>query len=196
MRFSWRIGASIVLLAALGACGDGSAWLTGSSCGPYTAAANSAYKLPYAVGTSHVMGQGNCAAFTHRGASQYAYDFAMDIGTTVLAARGGTVIALAESNIDNNGGTEANYVLIRHSDGSVALYGHLTYGGVSVALGATVTQGEAIAISGNTGLSTGPHLHFEVQSAANSQKSVPVTFSNASPAEPFQLRSGVTYTAR
>jgi murein DD-endopeptidase MepM/ murein hydrolase activator NlpD len=190
---------AIVLAAAgvaLSSCGDGSPFLSGSgTCGGYASGSTSAYKLPFAAGDAHVMSQGNCTTFTHKGDAKYAYDFLMNIGTTIVAARAGTVIGVEESFVDNNGGTNANYVLIEHSDGTVAQYLHLTQNGVTVALNDTVTQGQAIALSGNTGQSTTPHLHFDVRRSRTDSRSVPVTFSNTAPAESFALRSGTSYTA-
>src|SRR5690625_5722784 len=60
-------------------------------------------------------------------------------------------------------GPRANFVRILHDDGSMALYAHLDYGGVSVRDGQRVKRGQRIGRSGNTGFSTGPHLHFVVQ---------------------------------
>jgi murein DD-endopeptidase MepM/ murein hydrolase activator NlpD len=57
----------------------------------------------------------------------------------------------------------ANFVRILHDDGSMALYAHLAPGGVRVQVSQAVAAGEPIAWSGNTGYSTGPHLHFAVQ---------------------------------
>ncbi len=81
-------------------------------------------------------------------------DFATPIGTSIYAASGGTVSASGWS------GGYGNMVLITHPDGSKTRYAHLSKCLVSV--GQTVSQGEKIALSGNTGQSTGPHLHFEI----------------------------------
>lgn len=81
-------------------------------------------------------------------------DFATPIGTSIYAASGGTVSASGWS------GGYGYMVLITHPDGSKTRYAHLSKCLVSV--GQTVSQGEKIALSGNTGISTGPHLHFEI----------------------------------
>src|SRR5690606_150933 len=60
-------------------------------------------------------------------------------------------------------GGRANYVRILHADGTMALYAHLKPEGVLVRVGQRVRQGQQIALSGNTGFSTAPHLHFVVQ---------------------------------
>ncbi len=105
--------------------------------------------------------------------------------TTVYAARGGGVIDVAHSNFrggDDFGkfGAQANLVKIVHDDGSIALYAHLSWDSIRVRPGQRVERGEAIAASGNTGFSTGPHLHFVVvRNAGLRSESVPVSFSAA-----------------
>ena len=91
-----------------------------------------------------------------KGASTYhkGVDLAVPIGTAVMASRGGTV---------TRAGWGSGYgycVYIQHPDGVSTRYGHLSK--VLVKVGQTVSQGEKIALSGNTGVSTGPHLHFEI----------------------------------
>lgn len=86
--------------------------------------------------------------------NKYAYDFAVPTGTNVYASRGGKVIVSGTSPYWQNG-TE---VIVDHGSGVCSQYIHLS--STKVAKGATVKQGQAIALSGNTGNSTGPHLHF------------------------------------
>lgn len=91
-----------------------------------------------------------------KGASTYhkGLDFAVPIGTAVMASSGGTVIRAGW-------GSGYGYcVYIQHPDGKVTRYGHLSK--VLVKNGQQVSQGQKIALSGNTGISTGPHLHFEI----------------------------------
>ncbi len=85
-----------------------------------------------------------------------AVDFGAAIGTPVKASAAGTVII---AKAGNNGGY-GTYIVITHADGSQTLYGHLSK--LSVAAGDKVDQGETIGLSGNTGKSTGPHLHFKI----------------------------------
>lgn len=86
-------------------------------------------------------------------------DFSMPSGTSVLAAADGKVIATG-----NNGRyAYGRWIAIDHGNGIVTMYGHLS--SVVKSRGATVKEGETIAKSGNTGNSTGPHLHFTVFSA-------------------------------
>ena len=106
--------------------------------------------------------------FSHRSASsRYAVDIGMLVGTKITAVREGIVFrtrdnyALAGVSspyfID-----KANLVEILHDDGTYALYGHLLLGGVKVKVGDKVSAGQVIGLSGNTGYSTGPHLHFVI----------------------------------
>ncbi len=90
-------------------------------------------------------------------------DFGAPIGTSVYAAAGGTVL-VAKGNGAYNGGY-GNYVVIEHGNGTQTLYAHLSKTTVSV--GDRVGQNDLIGKSGNTGKSTGPHLHFEVRGATN-----------------------------
>jgi murein DD-endopeptidase MepM/ murein hydrolase activator NlpD len=90
------------------------------------------------------------------------------IGTPLLAARAGTVMDVEEDF--NIGGTDkdrfaerANRVLILHDDGTMAVYAHIDLASVTVRPGLHVRAGRQIARSGNTGFSSGPHLHFAVQ---------------------------------
>ncbi len=90
-------------------------------------------------------------------------DFGGPIGTRIYAAAAGTVI-VSKGNGAYNGGY-GNYIVIEHGNGTQTLYAHLSKN--HVAVGDKVARGEFIAASGNTGRSTGPHLHFEVRGAAN-----------------------------
>jgi murein DD-endopeptidase MepM/ murein hydrolase activator NlpD len=89
-----------------------------------------------------------------------------------------------------------NYVLIRHEDGTLGHYCHLQKGGCLVKVGQTVAAGEAIAHSGNTGFSSGPHLHFCVFKTKNGREraSVPVKFETATD-KAITLVSGRAYRA-
>lgn len=93
----------------------------------------------------------------------------MPVGTPVRAAREGTVVVVRDDHTrrcpDVNCADEANYVLLRHDDGSVAEYGHLAFRGVYVRAGQCVARAQVIATSGATGRVTAPHLHFVVRLA-------------------------------
>jgi LysM repeat protein len=89
-------------------------------------------------------------------------DFAAGMGTAIRAAAAGEVIVSKSSGW--NGGY-GSYIVIRHANGMQTLYAHLSSNNVGV--GATVAQGEVIGGMGNTGRSTGTHLHFEVRGGKN-----------------------------
>ncbi|NNE61056.1 MAG: M23 family metallopeptidase, partial [Woeseia sp.] len=170
-----------------------------ATCGPYPAQTSSPYLLPYEAGSSYRVSQGNCSSFSHRTGTpdQYAYDFVMPIGTVLIASRGGTVTRVADSFRDNTGiPGEENVVGIRHSDGSTALYFHLAENGAIVNYQQVVNQGDVIALSGNSGNSTEPHLHFVVSGPPGTPGvgTLPIVFSNTDP-HPHGLVAGRFYPA-
>ena len=105
-------------------------------------------------------------AYYSSGKFHGAIDYGVPVGTTVMAAADGVVMTTA--NLTTSYGT---YVVIRHANGLQTIYGHGTYGSIVVKPGQTVKQGDKIMLSGNTGNSTGPHLHFEVRVAPYTYKS-------------------------
>jgi len=144
-----------------------------------------AYKLPFRAGTRHACIQGGPGPFGHSRGQRYALDFEMDVGTPVHAARAGRVTALEEDSAIGGAARKysghANYVHIRHDDGTLAIYLHLQQGAVVVEAGQAVRRGELIAYSGNTGRSALPHLHFHVvrrDPASGRMASVPVAFAD------------------
>ncbi|AHG93640.1 Peptidase M23 (plasmid) [Gemmatirosa kalamazoonensis] len=164
------------------------------------------YVLPYPAGDAHevwrttehdVVGNGHVG--------RWAIDFRMLIGSPIVAARAGVVVATRDSFPDDNGeDLHENFVFVRHADGTVARYLHLTRGGALVGVGDTVRQGQRIARSGNSGQSAGPHLHFDVQTcgpnlppsynALPCGRTVPVAFTNAWPPA-CTLEAAHTYRA-
>ena len=116
--------------------------------------------------------------YSHNGVMLYAVDFPVNENTTISASLPGVVIQVVEHH---TGGcpsvdcvNQSNYVIIDHGDSTFGMYAHLTYNGVLVDVGDIVHQGQPIALSGNTGWSTGPHLHFEVKDIYG--QSMPVRF--------------------
>lgn len=94
-----------------------------------------------------------------------AIDYAVSTGTPVVAAADGVVMVTAD--LSSSYGT---HVVIRHANGTQTYYGHGTRGSICVRPGQTVKQGEKIMLSGSTGNSSGPHLHFEVRVSPYSYK--------------------------
>lgn len=143
------------------------------------------YLMPYASGTSHPVIQGFNSRFSHRGVEQYAVDFRMDIGTPVHAARDGVVARIEESNDkgcwQDGCGKYANFVVVIHDDGTTGEYYHLQKNGALVEPGDRVEAGQKIGLSGNTGHTALPHLHFAVYRPTLRARfqSVPVTFITA-----------------
>lgn len=125
---------------------------------------NYIYTLPFAHGKNVFVVQGYHSWFSHK--HDLAIDFKVKKGTPIFAARGG-VIAAARANSSKRGLhpenlADGNYIFIAHDDGSVAHYWHLQQNGVFVKEGDNVNEGQLIGLSGNTGYSAFPHLHFDV----------------------------------
>ena len=139
--------------------------------------------------------QGFGGGFSHNDSqNRYAVDFAADIGTPVLAAREGVVMqvendfAKAGLNRERYGG-RANFIRILHDDGTMALYAHLREEGALVRVGQRVRVGQQIGLSGNTGFTTGPHLHFVIQ-VNRGMKLESLPFRMRGPAGPLRIAGG------
>ncbi len=158
------------------------------------------YRLPFRKGEAHQVCQGYNGQLSHRGQDRYAVDFAMPEGTSVCAAREGVVVDLQEAwktgGPDRKYKDQVNYISIAHSDGTIGEYHHLKYDGVLVEMGDRITVGQVIAISGSTGYSTLPHLHFGVYSAVGGSRrqSHRLTFVTREGTVPEPV-AGKTYTA-
>lgn len=142
------------------------------------------YRLPYESGKSFRVLQGYGSRLSHTGPEEFTVDFQMAEGTPVHAARAGVVARIEESNSrgcwKGGCGKYANYIVILHDDWTTGEYYHLQQDGVLVDVGDRVVAGQKIGLSGNTGNSALPHLHFGVYRAAPWGKfqSVPVQFSS------------------
>jgi murein DD-endopeptidase MepM/ murein hydrolase activator NlpD len=139
-----------------------------------------AYRLPYLQWIPRLCSQASGGETHNTPEHYYAFDFLMPIGTQVLAARDGVV---AQVNDGTPEGVpwqqdDGNSVYVLHRDGTFALYHHLS-AGVPVRVGQLVASGQPIALSGNTGFSRTPHLHFVVQARTREGelRAIPIRFS-------------------
>lgn len=104
----------------------------------------------------------------HFGFLKHAIDFSLPIGTKILAAKSGIVIDVKDNS--KKGGSDPkyndvkylNYISILHDNAEFSTYAHLKYKGSFVKIGDKVKTRQPIALSGNTGFTTTPHLHFQV----------------------------------
>lgn len=142
------------------------------------------YTLPFPSGMRFPVAQafGGKASHTDK-QNYYAVDIAMPEGTPVLAARDGVVMTV-DNDFYGAGldmaqyGDRANNVRIVHADGTMAVYAHLQLESAKVAVGDRVRAGQQLALSGDTGYTKGPHLHFCIQVNADMHLiSVPFEFS-------------------
>lgn len=164
------------------------------------------YYLPWAAGATYTCTQGNngdiCGSNNgdHTGVQAYAWDFGLPVGTPVLATRGGTVTVAATYappgaacsggctqpfgsadfwNCCNYCLNRSNWVNVDHGDGTVSTYWHLS--SVAVSVGQQVSTGAVLGHSGNTGCSSGPHLHYQTMGNCPTGycQSIPTTFVEA-----------------
>ena len=137
---------------------------------------------PYKPGKSYLISQGFNGQYSHQGrGSRYAVDIAMPVGSHIYAVKPG-IVADARDNYTLGGAAsyfldKANHVTVMHDDGSYAVYAHILQGSLKVDTGQRVNVGQLLARSGNTGFSTGPHLHFVIRyNSGKGSFSVPFKF--------------------
>jgi murein DD-endopeptidase MepM/ murein hydrolase activator NlpD len=143
------------------------------------------YRVPFALGSSYKVSQAYPLRITHTTPdSEYAVDLAVPDGTPIYAAREGMVINVHHDYFRGAADMalldQANVVEILHDDGTIGIYAHLHWESIRVQPGQSVRRGQYIADSGNTGLTTGPHLHFAViRNAGQRAESVPIQFTGS-----------------
>lgn len=139
------------------------------------------YAMPFKPGRYVVM-QGPRGSYSHFAGSpsENAVDWTVPEGTVVCAAREGRVVGVKQDS--TAGGPDrkfkrlANYVIIKHADGTFADYVHLKNGGALVKIGDEVTVGQPIGLSGQTGFTSAPHLHFSVFQTIDGKTKVTLPF--------------------
>lgn len=172
---------------------------------PFGDPANSEYILPYQAGSTYQIIQGNCPLNPAWGHYQWlAYDFDMAMRDTVIASRAGVIQAVQSHNPDGTrecGLNKENFVNVLHADGTVMRYVHLARDGALVQREEQVSQGQPLGLSGDSGCSSGPHLHVTLHHDATHfgrQSSLPVNYRNAN--GPLDRNNGLQqatrYTAR
>ncbi|WP_192559331.1 peptidoglycan DD-metalloendopeptidase family protein [Pseudomonas allokribbensis] len=130
---------------------------------PAGAAQSYRYPFPWRGGPFR-LSQGANGDYSHYGPkNKYAMDIAMPVGTPIIAARAGVVVKTENSQSGRGTDPSGNFVRVLHDDGTMGVYLHLKQGSVGVREGQRVAVGSLLALSGNTGNSSGPHLHFVVQ---------------------------------
>jgi len=162
------------------------------------ASAEELYRLPWPEGLSFMFTQvSNGRITTHFTKSTlHAVDIAMPAGVPVLAARAGVVESLemrhGASDSEEPLTFEGNLVRVRHDDGSIAIYAHLSHDTAAVVAGEPVALGQLLAYSGSTGDAAEPHLHFAV---LRGDESIPVRFYVGAPPVAFAARAALRVTA-
>ena len=139
------------------------------------------YAMPFGPGRYVVM-QGPRGTFSHSAGSgsENAVDWTVPEGTIVCAARDGRVVGVRQDS--NIGGADqrfrpfANYIIVKHDDGTFAEYVHLQKDGAMVKLGDDVATGQPIGLSGQTGFASKPHLHFDVFQAIDGKRKQSLPF--------------------
>jgi murein DD-endopeptidase MepM/ murein hydrolase activator NlpD len=172
-----------------------------------SSAAEVLYRLPWPEGLSFMFTQAPGGRITTHftKSTLHAVDIAMPEGVPVLAARAGVVETV---EMDHGASAhedpltyEGNFVHVRHSDGSAAIYAHLRYRGVATVVGERIEAGQLLGYSGATGEVAASHLHFALirteRNASGWQEdvSLPITFYVGVPPIAFPPRAALRVTA-
>ncbi|MFF4832770.1 M23 family metallopeptidase [Streptomyces sp. NPDC001315] len=165
------LAAGLGVSVALGAGVASAATPAAAPAAAKTAATSASWVHPVAKYTLSATFNQAGGMWAHKHSGQ---DFAVPVGTNVVAAHGGTVVK-AGGNGAGDGPAYGNAIVIKHGNGTYSQYAHLSR--IDVKIGQVVKTGQHIAQSGNTGNSSGPHLHFEIRTTPNYGSAVnPVSF--------------------
>ncbi|MFG2950893.1 M23 family metallopeptidase [Streptomyces adustus] len=175
------LGAGLGMSVTLGAGVAAAAPATAPAVAPVAAKSAAKTVAPGAVWVKPVKYYALSATFNQAGGmwahKHSGQDFAVPTGTNVVAASGGTVVKAGGGGA-GDGSAYGNAVVIKHANGLYSQYAHLSR--IDVRIGQYVAAGQHIALSGNTGNSSGPHLHFEIRTTPNYGSAInPVTFLRA-----------------
>ncbi len=150
--------------------------------GNYEAKNNFVYQLPFSPDFHFRVTQGYKGKISHNGELLNSLDWTMPLKTPIYSARSGLIAEIKdgfdEGKFDKEYLDKANYIYVLHDDGSIGSYVHLYAGSIEPKVGDYVNTGDYLGLSGNSGYSTGPHLHFNVflPKDGYSYKTIPVKF--------------------
>lgn len=125
------------------------------------------FLLPFDCNQEFLLTQGYLDKYSHK--NSYSLDFKLPMGTDIFSIKEGIVLEVIDNFEDNiypddfkKNINKANYVSIKHSDGTISLYYHIKKGSSKVKKNWYISSGKKIAETGNSGYSTSPHLHLEI----------------------------------
>ncbi len=163
------------IMGASPACLGGATMLQDGSC---KAGRAPLHALPFRAGYATKITQGFHGYHSHKEDLAYSIDFECEVGDPVVASRDGIVWDTKKDSTvgcpDESCVSEANYVILDHGDGTFSEYYHLQHLGALVKRGQRVCSGQLLGLCGNTGFSTGAHLHYDL--ADVTRRTIPVRF--------------------